>query len=91
MFSSGTNVYPIKGFYCSATYSVCIPDLLIDEVRDEPGAGDTACLVVAPVASLEVEDESREEQLAHVWELGVHLGSSARVYHYQDQGYHETC
>ena len=37
-------------------------DLLVEEVRYEAGAGHAARLVVAPVAPLEVEDETLEEK-----------------------------
>ena len=49
-------------------------------MSDEPGAGDTARLVVAPVAALEVEDESLQEELANVGELGIDDGSQGGVH-----------
>ena len=49
-------------------------------MRDEPGARDAARLVVAPVAALEVEDESLQEELADVGELGVDHGSQGGVH-----------
>ena len=54
--------------------------LLVDKVRDESCAGDAARLVVAPVSALEVEDESLQEELADVGELGVDDGGQGGVH-----------
>ena len=53
---------------------------MIYEVRDEPGARDAPRFVVAPVAALEIEDESLQEELADVRELGVDHGSQGSIH-----------
>ena len=45
--------------------------LLVDQVGDEAGAGHAAGLVVPLEAPLEVEDETLEQELPDVRELGV--------------------
>ena len=46
-------------------------NLLVDEVREEPGGRHAARFVVPLEAALEVEDEATQEQLADVGKLGV--------------------
>ena len=88
MFTKMTCSFKGVSYKPYSVYYQYHPDLLIDEMRDKPGAGDAARLVVAPVAALEVEDESLEEQLADVGELGVHHGRQGSVHVREGRGGH---
>lgn len=53
---------------------------LVDQVRHKARCRQTDGLVIAPEATLELDDQPMQQQLADVWELGVYDGYQCGVH-----------